>query len=286
VTRRPPGKAPRLRLERELWDGGGVVVAGADEVGRGCLSGPVTVGVVIVDPDRPRPPRGLRDSKLLAPQARFALVGPIRRWVLGWAVGHAEAAEIDAYGLIAALRLAGHRALRQLPDLPDWVLLDGNHDYLTPPAQLALDWMVPGDALLPRVPAVRTQVKADLTCASVAAASVLAKTSRDALMVELSLEHPEYAWDVNKGYATPYHRAALREHGPTAQHRLSWHLGAEPDDLDELEIDELAETERSARLVPADALNDPRDRVDENHGDLHRGPGEASRMENGSWRRC
>jgi ribonuclease HII len=224
------------------------MVAGVDEVGRGCLSGPVTVGVVVVGADAGRPPRGLRDSKLLAPEVRTALVPRIRRWVAAWAVGHASPTEIDTYGVIAALRLAGHRALAGLPQLPDCVLLDGNHDYLTPPAQLVLAPLEPEDGLLPEAPPVRTRIKADLTCASVAAASVLAKTARDALMVELSGEHPEYGWDVNKGYATPYHRAALRRLGPTEHHRLTWRLGLDGEPAGELDglVDELTAEELTA----------------------------------------
>jgi ribonuclease HII len=233
-------------VEAGLVEEGYVAVAGADEVGRGCLAGPVTVGVVVVDPSAGRPPRGLRDSKLLAPDQRAALVPRIRRWVLASSVESATADEIDVYGIIAALRLAAHRALAGLPALPDCVLLDGNHDYLTPRAQLALDVDVesvrpePTPVPLDRHPVVRTRIKADLTCASVAAASVLAKASRDAYMVGLSPEHPEYGWDVNKGYATPYHRAALRRLGPSPYHRVSWRLGLDdPDGLDGADLEEL-----------------------------------------------
>jgi ribonuclease HII len=227
-------------VESALHEEGFCVVAGVDEVGRGSLSGPVTVGVVVVGPADARPPRGLRDSKLLTPEARRALVPRIKRWVRAWSVGHAAPEEIDAYGVIAALRLAGHRALAGLPQLPDCVLLDGNHDYLTPPAQLELVASGPEPDLLPSTPTVRTRIKADLTCASVAAASVLAKTTRDALMVDLAREHPDYGWDVNKGYATPFHRAALRRLGPTRYHRLTWRLGLD-DGLSEDALDELGD---------------------------------------------
>jgi ribonuclease HII len=253
---RPRGRAPRLVVEAGLVDEGYLAVAGADEVGRGCLAGPVTVGVVVVDPAAGMPPRGLRDSKLLTPEQRRGLVPRIERWVLASSIASATAAEIDTYGIIAALRLAAHRALADLPSVPDCVLLDGNHDYLTPrPAQVATDQLalevevapvrpVPDPVPLERHPVVRTRIKADLTCASVAAASVLAKASRDAFMVGLAREHPEYGWEVNKGYATPYHRAALRRLGPSPFHRVSWRLGLDgPDDLDALEelgeLDEL-----------------------------------------------
>jgi len=216
----PPGRAPGLNVEAGLHDCGYRLVAGVDEVGRGCLSGPVTVGVVLVGRDQGRPPRGLRDSKLLTPAARRALVPRIQRWVSGWAVADATAVEIDSIGIIAALRLAGHRALAALPMAPDCVLLDGNHDYLTPCLD---DGLWPADPF----PPVRTEVKADLRCASVAAASVLAKTTRDAYMTALAPDHPEYGWEINKGYATPGHRAALRAVGPSPHHRLSWRLGVD-----------------------------------------------------------
>ncbi len=235
--RKQLGRAPRLTAESALHAEGHVRVAGVDEVGRGALGGPVSIGVVVVVPGLTRPPRGLRDSKLLTPLERERLVPRIRSWVPEAAVGHASAAEIDAHGIIAALRLAGHRALAALPLPVDVVLLDGNHDYLTvlppvPPTEPApLDlpppWVRPAPdlpALVGAFPAVRTIVRADQTCASVAAASVLAKVTRDAMMVELAAEHGAYGWEGNKGYASPGHRAALLTHGPCVQHRRSWRL--------------------------------------------------------------
>lgn len=244
----PPGRAPRLVVESALHGEGFVVVAGVDEVGRGCLSGPVTVGVVVVGPEQGRPPRGLRDSKLLTPAARRALVPRIRRWVTSWAVADATAAEIDHIGIIAALRLAGHRAIAALPAVPDCVLLDGNHDYLTPPGLEYLEHAFPP---------VRTQIKADVRCASVAAASVLAKTTRDAYMTALAREHPEYGWEINKGYATRYHRDALRRVGPSPYHRLTWRLGLLDDETGRAEGE--ADTEQEELDL---ALWDAEDRQD------------------------
>jgi ribonuclease HII len=215
-----------LVVERQLLRAGAGLVCGVDEVGRGSLGGPVTVGMVLVDASVRRSLAGVRDSKLLTPQARLALVPRIQRWCVGYAVGHASAAEIDEVGIIGALRRAGLRALAALPSTPDVVLLDGSHDWLTPPAQASLldspdqDGEVPGGP----VPPVTTRVKADLSCASVAAASVLAKTERDAIMRSLADHHPEYGWAENKGYASPDHLEALRQHGPCAQHRRSWRL--------------------------------------------------------------
>ena len=225
--------APTLRFERTLLRGGVRHLAACDEVGRGALSGPVTIGVVVVSETTRTAPQGVRDSKLLTPEARQRLVPRIQRWAACWAVGHATPAEIDEFGIIAALRLAGHRALGQLTLTPDQVLLDGNHDYLTPPEQDAL-FGTPESALLEgslspaielvEIPPVLTRIKADLTCAAVAAASILAKTARDALMVELDTEHPEYGWVENKGYSAPAHIEALARFGPTAYHRRSWSL--------------------------------------------------------------
>jgi ribonuclease HII len=163
-------------------------------------------------------------------------VPPIRRWVTEYAVGHASPAEIDTIGIIAALRTAGQRALRALSGPVDAVLLDGNHNYLTTPAQLAVQCDDPPLFDVEPAPAaqveprVHVRIKADLTCAAVAGASVLAKTERDRLLVALSPLHPRYNFHENKGYGTPEHVAALREHGPSPVHRRSWRLpGEEPD---------------------------------------------------------
>jgi ribonuclease HII len=218
-------RAPSLRVERELLRRTGARwLAAVDEVGRGALGGPVTVGVVLVDLDTPSAPSGVRDSKLLTPAARQRLVPRLRRWAPAWAVAHASAAEIDAVGILRALRLAGERAFATLPHRPDHVLLDGSYDWVSRPAPALFDddgevsdpdlWVAP--------PPVTVRIKADLSCSSVAAASVLAKTTRDALMVDLAVSHSAYSWEINKGYASPEHLEALREHGPCEQHRRSW----------------------------------------------------------------
>jgi ribonuclease HII len=215
-----PAESVSLRVERLLLADGVTLLCGVDEVGRGALSGPVTVGMVVVDASVRRSLNGVRDSKLLTPAARDALVPRIHRWAVAYAVGHASAAEIDEVGIIAALRRAGLRALASLPVRPDAVLLDGKHDWLTPPPQDSL-FEEPVDV---SVPPVTMRVKADLTCASVAAASVLAKVERDAIMAGLGALHPRYGWAGNKGYASPDHLAALRDHGPCEEHRRSWRL--------------------------------------------------------------
>jgi ribonuclease HII len=205
-------RRPSLRLEKQLMRDGVTRLAAMDEVGRGALAGPVTVGVVVVTSSVPRVPAGLADSKLLTPAERQRLVGPVRRWVCEYAVGHASADEIDAIGIIAALRMAGRRALAALSGPVDAVLLDGNHNYLRETAEDVVG------------PPVHVRIKADLTCAAVAGASVLAKTERDAILTDLSPAYPVYRFAENKGYGTPEHVAALREHGPSAVHRRSWRL--------------------------------------------------------------
>ncbi len=253
-------RTAHLKRESAWFETGARTVAGMDEVGRGALAGPVSVGVVVVDATTRRVPRGLTDSKLLAPALREEMVPRVRRWGLAWAVGHASSAEIDDVGIIGALRLAGRRALAMVAAAGvevDAVLLDGSHDWLSDPQPDLLDVLDglgsrddagPGSTVVPgmryraldpaSLPApvpslgVRTLVKADVQCASVAAASVLAKCERDALMRELAVEHPAYAWQQNKGYATAAHVRALTQHGPSVLHRTSWNLpGAAQDGL-------------------------------------------------------
>ncbi|HVC67211.1 MAG TPA: ribonuclease HII [Acidimicrobiales bacterium] len=210
--------APTLRLERRLLRDGATRLAGMDEVGRGSPAGPVLVGVVVVDAATPPAPVGVRDSKLVVPAAREALVPRIRAWAAG-AVGAAGPAEVDAVGVTGALRLAGLRALAQLDVAPDLVLLDGVHDWLTGTAAGGSD----GD-ILPEPVRVVTKVRADRTCASVAAASILAKVARDAVMTGLSADYPDYGWHANKGYGTAAHLEALARLGPTPHHRLTWRM--------------------------------------------------------------
>ncbi|GAA4345118.1 ribonuclease HII [Angustibacter luteus] len=217
----PAGRAPSLRVERSLLRDGCLLLAAMDEVGRGALAGPASVGVVLVNATVRTAPSGVRDSKLLTPAARQSLVPRIQRWALASAVGHAGPDEVDAVGILGALRLAARRALATLPAVPDLVLLDGNHDWLTDPSSAGL-LAFAADA--EPCPPVRTMIKADLKCSSVAAASVLAKVERDAMMTELAPAFPAYGWDVNKGYATPEHLAALTELGASEHHRRSWRL--------------------------------------------------------------
>lgn len=202
---------PDLRIERGLLRTGVGALACADEAGRGALSGPVSVGMVVVTTHTPPAPQGVRDSKLLRPAQRDELVPKIQAWA-AHAVGMASAPEIDRLGIMAALRLAGQRALSALPIIPDCVLLDGNVDYLSSPGR--------------PFPRVITRVQADRRCAGVAAASILAKTARDSVMIALAVDFPMYGWSENKGYAAPAHLEALRTWGPSPHHRVSWRLPA------------------------------------------------------------
>lgn len=211
---------PRLTVERRLLRAHTLVIA-CDEVGRGALAGPVAVGAVAVDAARARKriPEGLRDSKLVAEHHRPAVAARAAAWVGASAIGWSSAAEIDEVGIIRALGLAALRAiadLRAFEIVPEEavVILDGNHDYITPAGGHGLR--------------VQPIVKADRDCASAAAASVLAKVARDEHMVALHDEQPAYQWARNKGYASAAHRAAIRAHGLTAHHRASWAIADAP----------------------------------------------------------
>lgn len=215
---------PTLEVEQELAAACGPgprLVVGIDEVGRGALAGPVAMGacaVLVSDGIAGPLPEGVRDSKALSARRREALVEPIREAAIANAIGWATAEEIDAEGIVPALTLAALRALDGLGITPDAILLDGNADVLTP-------------ALAARggtVPRVSLRVGADRDCASVAAASVLAKVARDAHMVELDAEAPEFGWAGNKGYGSAAHREAIDRLGPHGRHRRSWRLGSRP----------------------------------------------------------
>lgn len=215
------GRPPGLALERSLAETATVVI-GCDEVGRGAIAGPLGVGVAVLDPSQKRIPPGLRDSKLLPEPVRVALAPRVADWAAASAVGLATNAEIDGQGLTRALGLAGARALVALGTALDGavVVLDGNWDYLTP-GLVAL-----GVVARPRVV---TRIKADRDCATVSAASVLAKVHRDGLMIERHEQHPIYGWRSNKGYASRGHYAAIREHGPCDWHRTTWLHGVPED---------------------------------------------------------
>jgi ribonuclease HII len=211
---------PRLTLERRLLKEHAIVIA-CDEVGRGALAGPVAVGAAVIDAPRSRKriPPGLRDSKLVPEPKRADVASRAASWVSASAVGWASSAEIDEIGIMRALGLASIRALADLRAhgvVPEEaiVILDGNYDYISPAGAWGLK--------------VRPVIKADRDCASAAAASVIAKVARDALMTELHDELPAYNWARNKGYASPDHREAIRAHGISPHHRASWSIADVP----------------------------------------------------------
>lgn len=218
-------EVPTLDIEKGFLAPGVALLAGVDEVGRGALAGPVSVGIAVVDLRVHGLIADVRDSKLLKPEDRERLEPLVREWAVGSAVGHASSAEIDALGIIGALRLAGTRAWFEIIASgihPDLVLLDGSHNWLSPQDQGSLFDV---ETSVPACEApVHTRVKADMSCLSVAAASVLAKVARDRIMVGLHDEYPAFGWNENKGYATSFHREALRLSGPTPYHRTSWNL--------------------------------------------------------------
>ncbi|HEX9467705.1 MAG TPA: ribonuclease HII [Acidimicrobiia bacterium] len=195
---------PTLRLERKLWGAGDRVVCGIDEVGRGAWAGPVTVAAVVPPPEHVR---GVRDSKELTRRERERAAAAVRQWAVAIGVGHASHEECDELGMTAALRAAGRRALAQLDAQgysPDRIVLDGNHDYLQLGAK------------------VTTVVKGDAKCLAVAAASCVAKVTRDRIMIEESEHYPPYDFESNVGYPAPVHKTALAGYGPSAIHRRSW----------------------------------------------------------------
>ena len=215
-----------LNLEKTLFSKGAKLVAGMDEVGRGCLAGPVYVGITVLNQDLANDdlvPTGLTDSKELTKIEREEILPKVKSWVLEHSVGKASNSEIDEIGLTRALRRAGRRALNALENKPDYLILDGKHNWLMPEKE-SLDIFdeVVDDGPISASLKIVNLIKADLICSSVAAASIVAKVARDQVMNELSEEFPEYLWHENKGYAAPDHLLAIKKYGPTKYHRISW----------------------------------------------------------------
>ncbi len=182
-------------------EGGALLCCGIDEAGRGPLAGAVYAAAVILDAARPI--EGLADSKILGAAERERLAAEIRAQALAWAVACASVEEIDRFNILRATFMAMRRAVAALPQMPDEVIVDGK---LCPPLDCR----------------VRAVVKADATVAQVSAASILAKTARDAEMCRLHQVYPLYGFEQHKGYGTPEHLRALREHGVCPIHRRSF----------------------------------------------------------------
>lgn len=192
-------QSPGLSVERELWTSDDTIVVGMDEVGRGAWAGPISVGAAVVPRDRRV--YKIRDSKMLTEDEREAMFDRIASWCQVWAVGHASHEECDELGMSDAQRLAAQRALDALGVTPDHVLVDGKWDFV-------------GGAI--RI------VRGDRTSLSIAAASILAKVTRDRIMRGIADQYPGYNFEANKGYPCPTHKANLQALGPSAIHRRSW----------------------------------------------------------------
>lgn len=216
------------------------IEAGCDEAGRGCLAGPVFAGAVILPDDVeqrcPELAAGLNDSKQLTEKKRYQLRELIERDALAWAVGIVDNKEIDRINILRASILAMHRALDQLSIRPEAVIVDGNRFTEWTPkdrSTVAEDVRPPfsvreGGNEIPYT----TIVKGDGKYLAIAAASILAKTYRDDFMKQIHQEYPMYHWDGNKGYPAKVHREAIREHGTTPYHRLSFNLLGEEQQLE------------------------------------------------------
>jgi len=197
---------PDLSFEHKLWQSGLTYIAGMDEAGRGALAGPVAVGAIILSnkPHLARTLSGVRDSKQMTTLAREQLAPRIKESALAWGVGLASPEEIDSLGIVTATRLAALRALETLSVFPDFLLTDFRLE-------------------LPELDFPQTSlVKGDAKCLSIAAASVLAKTTRDALMHDLDSQYPGYGLGKHKGYGTPFHRLAMKRLGYSTIHRKSF----------------------------------------------------------------
>lgn len=197
--------APNLDLETRFWSLGLTSVAGVDEAGRGAWAGPVTAAAVVLPPNEQVFDLliGVRDSKQLTPGTRQVLAEKIKSVASAWGVGHADHGEVDGLGIIQATRLAMERAIGQLNKHPGHLLID---------ALLIPDVDIPQTAL----------IKGDQRSLSIAAASILAKTSRDAWMIEIHQQFPNYGFERHKGYGTRQHQEAICAHGSCPIHRMSF----------------------------------------------------------------
>ena len=197
MKRHPPSRT----VERGLLEQGYRVIVGVDEVGRGAWAGPIMVGAAVLPLDKRV--YGVRDSKMLVEPERERLFDRVARWCTAWAVGSASETECDEVGMAEAQRRAARRAMEGLGVEPDQVLVDGNWDFV-------------GLGCTKRI------IKGDATCLTIAAASILAKVTRDRYMRGEADNYPAYEFDSNKGYPCPRHKMALRALGPSAIHRRTW----------------------------------------------------------------
>ncbi len=196
-------ECPPVQLEKFLFSKGYRLIAGTDEVGRGCLAGPVFAAAVILPPDHGI--EGIKDSKMLTARQRELLSEKIKEVAVSWALGVVEVSEIDRINIFQASLKAMCIAVQALSSKPDILLLDGKHS-------------IP--LFIPQKPTV----KGDRHFQSVGAASIIAKVARDRLMCDLEKRFPKFSFSVHKGYPTAQHREEIRKHGPTSVHRMSFKL--------------------------------------------------------------
>lgn len=194
----------QLKFERQLWSEGYARVMGLDEVGRGCLAGPVVAAGVVFKPETDIPE--IRDSKAISEKARLSLTKQIKEEALFWTVQEGSIAEINELNILWASLHTMQKCVDAVSMPPDYLLVDGNR---------FINSMIPYTCL----------VKGDNRSMSIAAASILAKVYRDGLMRKLHEEFPEYGWNSNVGYPAPVHKKALKEHGYTEHHRTTFKLG-------------------------------------------------------------
>jgi len=209
---RKPKPWPHASRERRLFESGAKTIVGIDEVGKGSWAGPLVIGIAMLNremvfSDEPAVALGgVRDSKQLSELQREEIFDQVAARCLRWSIGTASALECDQLGMVEAQRLATARGFAALAIASvDVAIVDGRWDFVSPHARKVL-----------------VEVKADADCVSVAAASVLAKVSRDRMMRSLAGDYPQWHFDTNKGYPCPKHRAALQGYGPSAIHRTSW----------------------------------------------------------------
>ena len=202
---------PDASRERALYQNGARTIVGIDEVGKGSWAGPLVIGIAMLSDevifgDQPAVALGgVRDSKQLLEAKREAMFDEVAAKCLRWSTGLATAAECDELGMVAAQRLATARGFAALGLNVDVAIVDGRCDFVSPHARKVV-----------------LEVKADVNCVSVSAASVLAKVTRDRMMRESANDYPQWHFDTNKGYPCPKHRTALQGYGPCAIHRKSW----------------------------------------------------------------
>ena len=199
-------KPDRLKFERRLWDEGYSYIAGLDEVGRGCLAGPVVAAGVIFEPGTDIPE--IRDSKVVTEKERLKLSERIKKKALFWSIKEGSIHEINELNILWASLHTMQKCVDDMHPNPEYLLVDGNR---------YINSLIPYTCL----------VKGDDRSMSIAAASILAKVYRDELMKELHNRYPEYGWDTNVGYPTPLHKKALKQFGYTKYHRTTFNLGTQ-----------------------------------------------------------